>query len=346
MAAWASRSSDMRGVGHEMEHETRRISAICGAAALLLGACGGNDSALAPEGPGAERIAGITWVMFVVATVITAGVLALLVVALFRRRARRDGDAEPDDTDRRTERWVIAGGVVLPVVVLVPVAALAVAVLDDAPASELRIEVVAHQYWWEYRYPDLGVVTANELHIPAGETVTLEMRSDDVVHSLWVPALGGKTDLVPGRTTTMTLEADDPGTFQGRCAEYCGLQHAKMLFLVVAQGEDDFADWVDAQGRDAVSDPSASAGADLFAEAGCASCHTVRGTEADGPVGPDLTHIASRRTLGAGVLDNDPDGLRRWIGETWEVKDGITMPPVPLTDEEVDAIASYLETLE
>lgn len=318
---------------------------VAATAALGLGGCGtgGSDrsggSVLEPASSAAEEVADLGWVMFIAAAVVSAGVFALLAWGLVRRRR------SAEESDRRAERWIIAGGVVLPVVVLTPVAALGIAALDEPAESAVRVEVVAHQYWWEYRYLDSGFTTANELHIPVDQPVELTLRSDDVIHSLWVPELGGKTDLIPGHTNTMTLEARRPGTYQGKCAEYCGLQHAKMLFLVIAEPEGDFEAWV-ADQRRAAETPTTSRGAALFRQKSCAACHTVRGTEADGRLGPDLTHVASRRTLAAGVLENTPENLRRWIGETWEVKHGITMPPVPLTEQEVDAIAEYLEELE
>lgn len=308
-----------------------------------MGGCGSDASVLDPASSAAEEVADLSWTMFATSAVVTVGVFVLLAVGLLRRRRQ-----DPSLSDRRAERWIIGGGIVLPVVVLTPIAALGVAALDDPPDEALHVEVTGHQYWWEYRYPDLGVVTANELHIPVGQPVELTLRSDDVIHSLWVPELGGKTDLVPGHANTMTLEADRPGTYQGKCAEYCGLQHAKMLFLVIAEPEADFERWIREQRSEAdraVGD-MASHGAEVFVQESCAACHTVRGTEADGRLGPDLTHIASRRTLAAGILENTPENLRRWIDHTWDIKDGITMPPVPLTDDEVDAVVSYLETLE
>lgn len=319
-------------------------------AVTVLPACGGDDSVLGPASPSASRVAQLSWLLFLAATAVTVFVFAYLAFGLFRRRRDPDeGDDADGDDPRRGERWLLGGGVLLPIVVITPLIGYSVVILADEPdPGAVEVEVIAHQYWWEYRYPSEGITTANELHIPAGEPVDLRLRSDDVLHSLWVPSLGGKTDLVPGQVNTMTIEADEPGTHQGRCAEYCGLQHAKMLFLVVAQPRDEFEDWVDEQ-RDEARPPegaTAARGRELFASQGCASCHTVRGTDADGRLGPDLTHVASRRTLAAGVLENTPDDLRRWIGDTWDVKNRAKMPPIPLSDEEVDAIATYLETLE
>lgn len=303
--------------------------------------CSGDRSVLDPAGPGARDVADLGWLLIVASTVVTLGVFALLGYGLFRRR-------RPDETggdDRSAKRWLLGGGVILPVVVILPMVGVSVGILGDEPDAALQVEVVGHQYWWEFRYPEHGFETANELHIPAGEPVELVMRSDDVIHSFWIPALGGKTDLLPGHVTHLTLEADHPGTYVGQCAEYCGIQHAKMRLLVIAQEPAEFEQWAADQRAAAVGEV-ASRGAELFSSQGCASCHTVRGSAADGRLGPDLTHIASRRTLGAAVIENTPENLRRWIDETWEVKNDIVMPEVPLTDDEVEAIATYLETLE
>ncbi len=228
----------------------RRTSAtvrplLLGVVALGIGGCA-SDSVLDPASPDAQRVANLGWVLFGTATAVTVGVFAYLVVGLFRRHGEiADGD-RPDD-ERAAERSVIQGGVFLPIVVLLPILGLGVYVLDVHADPTMHIEVIGHQYWWEYRYTDEGFETANELHIPIDTPVELTLRSDDVIHSFWVPSLGGKTDLIPGHTNTLTIQADHAGTFRGKCAEYCGLQHAKMLFLVVAQSPDDYARWVDHQ---------------------------------------------------------------------------------------------------
>lgn len=314
---------------------------------LWSASCTSDRSMLEPAGPEAENIADLSWIIFTTAGVVTLLVFALLGVGLVRhRRARPDGPA----VERRTERWVIAGGVVLPVVVLAPIAALSIGILDDnegpTPDGAVRVEVIGHQFWWEYRYPDLGVTTANELHLPVDRPVELTLRADDVIHSFWVPRLTGKEDLVPGHDNTLAFRIDEPGTYRGQCAEFCGIQHAKMRLLVVAEREGSFRDWVEAQRAPAEPGPDVDEGRALFTTEGCASCHAIRGTAADGVLGPELTHVASRRMLAANVIENTPENLRRWIADTWDVKDHVIMPPVPLSDAEVDAIARYLESLE
>lgn len=310
-------------------------------ALLLLGGCAADHSALNPENDAAGRVADLGVAMIVIATVITLLVFGLLLYGLVRRRRRTEGRWQED-------RIVIAGGVLLPVVVLLPLSAATVAVLDEQPEDAgFTIEVVAHQYWWELRYPDHGFETANEIHIPVGTTVDVVLRSDDVIHSFWVPRLGGKIDTVPGRTNHLVLEADRAGTYRGQCAEYCGLQHAKMIFLVIAEPEDEFEAWAAEQREDAVRPASGAAlrGAEVFREQACAGCHVIRGTDAEGAIGPDLTHVAGRDTIAAGVLPNTPDDMARWIAETWEVKEGAIMPPVPLDEADLDDLVAYLETL-
>jgi cytochrome c oxidase subunit II len=308
---------------------------------LVVAGCG-DHAVFDPADDGARRIAVLGWVMIVVSTAITLVVFALLGFGLLRRRR------EPGRRRWAEDRVVVAGGVILPVVVLLPLSAAAVAVLNvEVPSSELRIEVVGHQFWWELRYPDAGVETANEIHVPVGTPVELVLTSEDVIHSFWVPQLGGKQDLVPGRTNTLRIEAEEPGTYRGQCAEFCGLQHAKMAMLVIAEPPDEFEAWLRDQ-QDPADPPGgadAAAGLEVLESEACAGCHTVRGTEADGVVGPDLTHLADRRTLAAAVLPNTPDDLRRWLDDTWDVKDGATMPPVPLDEGELNALVAYLAGL-
>jgi cytochrome c oxidase subunit II len=284
----------------------------------------------------------------------------VLVLALFAAAARRSGRERPDrlappDLERST-RLVIGGGVVLPMVVLVPLTVMMLVVADRISSSDgragsdgiLEIEVVGHQFWWEVRYPGSGTVTANEIHIPAGEPVRLVMGSADVIHSVWVPQLAGKIDMIPGQTTSLEIDADRPGEYLGYCAEFCGIQHARMRFLVIAHDAEGFAAWLAAEAapaRDPVS-PTAERGLVRFAEYGCAACHTVRGTDATGELGPDLTHLASRRTLGAATRPNDRDELARWILDPHEVKPGNLMPPTPIGGDELDELLDYLGGLE
>jgi cytochrome c oxidase subunit 2 len=210
------------------------------------------------------------------------------------------------------------------------------------------VEIVGHQWWWEVRYSEEGVTTANELHIPVGRPVAIELTSADVIHSFWVPELAGKLDALPDGTNTLVIEAEEPGEYRSECAEFCGLQHAQMGLVVVAEPTEQFSSWVAGQQQPAQepADETARRGRDVFAEAGCGSCHTVQGTEAEGADGPDLTHVARRPTIGAGAAPNAPDDLAAWVADPHTVKEGVAMPAADLTDEELEAVVAYLETLQ
>jgi cytochrome c oxidase subunit II len=355
----AGASSAKRPVGGA--HGTTRPGpgrALGGAAlALLLGACTGGPSLLDPRGVQAERTAVAWWSMLVVGGIIWAGVMLLLLLALVRRRPRGDRwQLAPDyrHLPRGGLALIVAGGVALPVVVLTALSFVGSRVLaaqvapDTAPT--LAVEVTAHQFWWEVHYPAEQILTANEVHVPVGQPVRLMLRSADVIHSFWVPQLAGKTDLIPGKTNAMWLRADTPGVYRGQCAEYCGLQHAHMAFLVIADPPDQYAAWVAAQQRPAAqpADPSVQAGAQVFARQGCITCHAIRYGAGDtgGKVGPDLTHLASRATLGAGTLDNNRGNLGGWIENSQAIKPGNPMPPMPMDGTSLQALLAYLESLQ
>lgn len=285
--------------------------------------------------------------MLVLGTAVFVLVAVLLVVGL-----RRTGDdRETPEPVRGRRAWLVGGGVVLPTVgvLVVLVATLAVmrgtAEPDDA---ELAVEVTGHQFWWEFRYPDAEVTTAGELHIPAGEPVALEITSSDVIHSFWVPDLAGKMDALPEDLNILVIEADEPGRYRGKCAEFCGLQHASMDLVVVAHSPADFATWLDEQAAPAAEPTGTEAqrGAELFRADGCGQCHTIRGTSADGDRGPDLTHVASRDVLRGDRIRGTADDLGAAIHDPDDFKEGVDMPAASLSDEEVQAIVSYLQELE
>lgn len=301
---------------------------------------------LDPSGSAAREIAGLWWLLVCLGAVAFVVVVIALVVGLRRRPA--------DDADERgsaSGRWLIGGGVVMPSVLIVVVLVATVASMRDvagAPSDDaVAIEIVGHQWWWEVRYPDHGVVTANEVHIPAGRDVVLDLRSADVIHSFWVPELAGKMDLLPERSNTLVIDADRPGRYEGVCAEFCGIQHANMGLVVVAHDEQGFAGWLGEQRRRAVepTDDLSRRGEQLFVTEGCAICHTVAGTEADGRDGPDLTHAASRETIAAGTRDNTAPNLREWISDPHAIKDGVLMPAVQLDPDELDALVAYVSGL-
>lgn len=310
---------------------------------------------LEPRGAGAERIADLWWFTVVVGGAVYLLVLAILALGVRHALRRRRHDREAPDPD--TRRWVGVGGIVLPVVVLSILLVLTLRVMRDhtlmaeEAAAGLTIEVTGVQWWWDVRYrPGDGsasIATANELYIPTGRPVRVVLRSRDVVHSFWVPQLQGKLDLVPGHETVTWLHADSAGEFRGRCAEFCGAQHGHMAFLVVALPPDEFDDWLGHQRRPAPepADSVAQRGLEVVESTACAMCHTVRGTAARASVGPDLTHLASRRTLAAGTLPNTPGHLAGWIGDPQGIKPGSHMPRVPLSGSDLQALLAYLGTL-
>jgi cytochrome c oxidase subunit 2 len=306
----------------------------------------GAPSVLDPRGLGARRIEGLWWLMFWISVVVFLVVLGFLVAAYFksRRRQSRAGEA------RWGEPVVVIGGIVAPSLIL---AAVFVVSLRDmmalsAPPEETRltIDVIGHDWWWEASYRNTEAVTANEIHIPVDVPVRLRLSTGDVIHSFWVPQLQAKTDMISGQVTNMWLEADEPGRYRGQCAEFCGLQHAKMVFYVVAEPPDQFQQWLE---NEASSAPEAEAGTvargrDEFLQSSCTGCHAIRGTPARSDVGPDLTHLARRETI-AGVLPNTRENLALFITDPQEVKPGAIMPPTEFTTEELDALLDYLESL-
>ncbi|HJR17533.1 MAG TPA: cytochrome c oxidase subunit II [Gemmatimonadales bacterium] len=323
-------------------------------ASLVLLACRQNgQSALHPGGPAAERIADLWWIMLVVASVVFLLVFVVLVRAFTHKGFRAAPRTASDD--RTPTMWVLAGGVALPAVVLTPLFVFSLSTFagltprDDTGALDLV--VIGKQWWWDVQYhgekPQDRLRTANEIRIPVGRPIRIQLRSPDVIHSFWVPGLQGKVDLVPGKVNTIWIQADSVGIYRGECAEYCGLQHARMQFRVIAQRPEEFARWVEENRRPAatVSDSAAMAGQAVFLSSGCAFCHTVRGTPARGVVGPDLTHLASRQTLAAGTLPNTRGHLAGWVGNPQAIKPGNKMPRIPLRPEELHALLAYLGTL-
>ncbi|MDQ1154173.1 cytochrome c oxidase subunit II [Brevundimonas sp. SORGH_AS_0993] len=317
------------------------------------GIAGWPPPVLDPAGPFAGPIQTVAWVLFVMAAVVMVVVGAALGVALFgpRRWQRRLGG----------ERLIWIAGLVFPVVVLTGLLVYGLtttARVSEAPRpGEMRVRVTGEMWWWRVAYlDDQGrevIQDANEVHIPAGQPVVFELESADVIHSFWAPRLGGKTDMIPGRRNFMRLQADQPGTYGGQCAEYCGGPHALMGLVVVAHAPDDYAAWLERQSRPAAAVPSAQApltlidqGRNVFAASGCAACHTIRGTEANGLAGPDLTHVGSRQTLGAGILPNNQGTMAGWIADSQGLKPGNRMPSYAvLSGQDVRAVAAYLESL-
>jgi cytochrome c oxidase subunit 2 len=316
--------------------------------AIAIAACDGPQSALDPAGVGAARLARLFAALAVGAAAIWCTTVAL---ALYAAYARHRVDA------RASGHWlIVGGGVALPVVALAGTLSYGLALLPPLlPSSAdggLEIEVTGEQWWWRIRYlPAAGapVDVANEMHLPAGELVELTLLSDNVIHSFWIPPLGGKADMIPGRRVRLALEPTEPGVYRGVCAEYCGTSHALMAFRVVVHERLEFEEWLAGQRAPAVVPRSGSAveGADAFLRNGCSACHTVRGTAARGTVGPDLTHVGSRLSLAAGTLPNDAAAFSRWLSLADEIKPGVHMPAFGmLASAEVRALAEYLEALQ
>lgn len=326
-------------------------------AALPLAGCEGIQSVLDPAGYKAARIADLWWLMFALGSAVWLLVVGLAVYVFFLQRGQpRHGPMDRQtEGDARRARWVIGGvAASLLILVVVFVASLLTgrSIQAMAVAKPLTIEVIGHQWWWEVKYQDpipaRRFETANELRIPAGVPVRIQLRSQDVIHSFWVPNLTGKTDLVPGRTNTLWMRGDQPGVYRGQCAEFCGMQHAKMAFTVVVHPREEYERWAARQltpARRPVT-PVQQAGEAVFLDRGCVLCHAVRGTPANADVGPDLTHLASRLTLAAGILPNTKGHLGGWIANPQVIKPGNRMPRVPLEGEELQALLAYLQTLE
>jgi cytochrome c oxidase subunit 2 len=312
--------------------------------AAVTAGCAGTHSALSPAGVDADRAAWLTWVMSIGAVVIWAAVVAL---------GWYYGRPHTESPDRRRDWWlIVVGGVIVPLVVLTTLLVFGLrelpAYLARAPEGSLVVDVVGKQWWWDVRYRPAGgdeIVTANEIRLPVGEPVQFRLASDNVIHSFWIPALGGKMDMIPGRLTYLRLQPTRTGVFLGTCAEYCGTAHALMRLQVVVMEAEAFREWLRVQATDADApvDATAARGGEAFVTHGCGACHRVRGTVANGGIGPDLTHVAGRRALGAGIRQMSAAELRRWVANASAVKPGVHMPRFDmLPPADLDALAAYL----
>ncbi|WP_273032319.1 cytochrome c oxidase subunit II [Pseudaminobacter soli (ex Zhang et al. 2022)] len=307
----------------------------------------GQASALDPAGAEASSIATLFWAMVVGGALLWLFVVSLMLYGIRRRRRVHD--------EWTAGRLIFWAGAVFPVVTLFLLLGYALWLMPQlrpwAPAqaaATLRIEVEGRQFWWRavyHRPGDQPVVTANEIRLPVGERVEFTLTSSDVIHSFWIPPLGGKMDMIPGRTNRLSILATKPGTFRGPCAEFCGASHALMAFSAISMEPEAFRSWLAAEAGPARPQPSD--GARLFVENGCGACHTIRGTAASGEVGPDLTHVGSRLMIGAGTLPNTEEAIARFIAEPDVVKPGSTMPPFRMLPEtEIRAMAAYLKALQ
>lgn len=326
--------------------------------ASTLAAAEGLHSALRPAGPQAGHIHALWLLMLGVCTFVFVAVMVALIIAVVR--ARRGNEQMPADVASlvRDERKLRHGvGVAIGMsVALLGVLFAATAVVDRAVAqlpvaNALHIRLTGHQWWWEATYDDPTASnifsTANELHIPVGRPVLLTLEASDVIHSVWLPDLAGKKDLIPGRTATLALRADQPGTYRGQCAEFCGYQHARMVLYVIAEPQAQYDAWA-AHSRASAPPPASDEtrrGQQVFMQSTCAMCHAISGTIANGMQAPDLTHLASRRTLAAGTVPNTPSALAAWISDPQRMKPGANMPPNGLPPADLQALVAYLRTL-
>ncbi|ESY73727.1 cytochrome C oxidase subunit II [Mesorhizobium sp. LNHC252B00] len=328
------------------------------ASILALTGCSDWQSALHARGSNARSILDLIWSFGAVATTTWLLVMVTMAMALFHRRRARAGHPPLRIDNHRERRFgrAVVGATASTVLILAALtltsffAGRSVASLSGT--ATLTVRITGHQWWWEIRYPGDNpsrmIVTANEIHVPVGEPVKIKLDSPDVIHSFWVPALGGKRDLIPGRPSELTLIADKPGVYRGQCAEFCGYQHAHMAITVIAESREAFDMWrsrQDAAAAAPVGDEERR-GQQAFLSTGCALCHTVRGTPANGTIGPDLTHLASRRALAADTLAMTPGALAAWIADPQSTKPGAKMPRVALSADDLNAVATYLGSLE
>lgn len=353
-----------------MSGRGRRVWVPSGlSATLALAGCGGPHSAFAdPASDAAAAIEWLWWVLFAVCLFVFVAVLVGWTYAVLRRRRTDDGV----ESEGRSLTWILVAGALIPAILLTGLTVATIRTSDrvagaGSSADLLVIELIGHQFWWEARYPESGAVTANEIHVPAGRPVRLRLTTNDVIHSVWIPRLHGKLDMTPGRATELVLHPEEPGVYRGFCAEFCGNQHAHMGLRVVAQSEEEFSRWLahnaapaGAPGVEPGAEPGAdrdvSAAADggralgeeLFERHECHLCHRIRGAPYPEPVedvGPDLTHLASRRTLAAVTMENSTENLAAWILDPHRIKPGVRMPATPMPEEELRALVRYLEGL-
>lgn len=311
-------------------------------------------SIFSPESTPAKSIVDLSTFVLAITGTIFVVVVTLLAYSILKFRANSaNGGSEPAQVYGSTQielAWTIIPTLI--VVVLFLATARSIHAIQDAPepAGAVEVTAIGHQFWWEFRYPKLGIVTANELHIPVSDgshpTPTfLQLLSADTDHSFWIPELAGKTDLVPNHPNRMWMDPHRTGIFLGQCAQYCGTQHAKMLLRVSVDSPQDFATWVRGQQQPAVEDHDVLTGRQIFEHTACINCHTVSGTPADGRFGPDLTHLMSRTTIAAGAAQNTPENLRLWIQNPDAIKPGSLMPAMKLSDADLEAVVTYMKTL-
>jgi len=305
-------------------------------------------SVLGGKGSESTRIGGVWWLMFGLAAVVYVVVAGFIIMAVMR--GRHSGPQPPDA--RQDERFIWLGGLLMPVLVLAILAVVTVTTtrqLRPETSNAVRIDVVGKRWWWQVRYPDENVGSANEVHVPVGRAVDISLTSTDVIHSFWVPELAGKVDMIPGQVNHLRFTPTKAGIYRGECAEYCDIGHANMAFVVVAEPPENYARWLARGASTSGETPTAelaARGEVVFLRESCAGCHTVKGTAAKGTRGPELSDFGSRRTIAAATVPNTPENLRDWVRDPASIKPGVLMPPSPqISDEELQALVAYLEGL-
>ena len=334
-----------------------KIAAAANAAILLISSgCATPRSTLNPGGTASANIAWVEWSVLITFCLVSLTMWILLAWAATRRRGSL-ATHEPWD-EGGGQKWIIVGGLIIPFAVLSAFFILDLVNLRNFPVDDgdyshhPEIRIIGHQWWWEVTYlrepADQQFTTANEIHIPVGKNIDIELETADVIHSFWVPTMHGKVDLIPGQRNYIRIEANHPGVYSGQCAEYCGEQHAHMLLLVVAQPEKEYEAWYSQQVQpaDTPTTPEALHGEDVFMGAACALCHEIRGTQAHGLVAPDLTHLASRRRIGANSWANDTANLEAWVTHAQSFKPGSEMPDLTaFNGKDTRALVAYLQQL-
>jgi len=324
---------------------------------LTLAGCAGSPTWFEPASSNAALITNLGTAIFVIAIGVFVVVESLLVFSVIRFSRKREGEPAQIEGNARFEiAWTAAPAIVLAVVFFLSLQTLnQVAYSPVAPSgpagtpaggSALHVRVVGHQWWWEFDYPDLNIVTASELHVPVNTVVNFDLESVDVIHSFWVPQLAGKTDVIPGHVNHTWFQASQTGTFHGQCAEFCGIEHALMRLDVVVETSDQFQAWVKQQQAPvATMTGDAARGEPLFLNGACIGCHTIDGTKAQGKVGPNLTHLASRKLFAGATFENNADNLKKWLANPPAMKPGTLMPNLNLAPSDLDALVAYLTSL-